>query len=138
MVAHSPIFRLILALLIAAWSPVCLCQGDRGHTHQTVTQTSGHSEHEDGSPCGCRHGDDGPAPCDHDKGSGCECPKLLATLAKPSTVLKAGLTAPAAVLSWGTTQVLVPSTNARLLRPDDRALKRAPTTLLGLHCALIV
>jgi hypothetical protein len=137
----TTLIRAALALVIALSNPVCVCHAATEHNAEgQQAAPAGHAAHPDGSPCGGHHrsdpGDDDHGPRDGQKS--CGCPQLVATLAKPPVELSTGLGTIVAVLDWGNAPWSASGGCAYSVHRDDRSVKRAPTTLLGLHCALIV
>lgn len=149
MVYRSPGFRLVLALLMAVWSPLCLCQTHAEAAGRNEPSPANHASSEGHSHHGHEHGgghdedapadrpDDGPgAPCHEHDGPGCDCPELSATGPKPDQSLKLTVAPLVAVVQWLVSPMSVPHQVA--FRRDTDAVPRSPTTLLGMHCALIV
>lgn len=150
MAARGRTFRLVLALLMAVWSPVCLCQRShtlaaaRGPSQEVVrSHHDGADEHHhrvdatDPHQPSDENGEPG-APChDHD-GPGCECSKLAPANVKPKQGLKATISQLVVTLQWSLFEPVRPGAVVAPLIRDSNPAPRPPTTLLGMHCALIV
>lgn len=137
MLLRSATFRYLLALLMAIWSPVCLCQADAPaqspeHAH---SERNTHHGHEDSDGPADHH--EGCPGHDH-KGSSCDCPQLAATTAKADQAFKISFPQVIAILSWHESDWSVFSSNSLGCTRPIRAAPRPPTSLLGMHCALIV
>lgn len=154
---RSP-FRLLVTLLLAVAVPFCCCNFHswlsdcapcETASHATGTTLAVHSHaagvghdhdadhHADSAKT--PHGDTPASPCErgHDEGD-CTCSKqsTYLTVAKPTLefptpVLVAVLSFPAITDTWAS----LPSWTKE---PDSWAFARPPTSLLRLHCALIV
>src|SRR5438093_11494004 len=78
MTLRTRILAGVLALLMAVWSPVCLCSGG--------SRGAGHDAACDSEACPGHHADhdipDPGAPRDDHKGTGCECPQIPVTPGK--------------------------------------------------------
>ena len=151
MLARSTTFRYLLALLIALWTPFCLCQaaagwpGEHGAASEGGAGPSPRSEHrhshdsEDHSDNRGSEHHNGCPDRDH-RNSGCECPQLTAALAKAEQSLKGSMFGGplAAILSWMPSNWLIPAgPDYGCSRPGPMA-PRPPTSLLRLHCALTI
>lgn len=137
MLVRSATFRYLLALLMAIWSPMCLCQSNAAadapdHTQSQSTQHHDQEESDDSS-----HHHDGCPGHDH-KGSKCDCPQLTATTAKTDQAFKVSFPQVIAILSWHESDWTVFSSKSLGCTRPIRAAPRPPTSLLGMHCALIV
>jgi len=144
MIYGSRTFRFLLGLLVALWSPACLCSNVASARGGGKAQTPTKLAH-------CHHGDDenehdANAPADHDhhgpckdhKDSGCECPQLAVSLDKADLTLKSVDRLLAVSIAWTTEadwRLWGPCVS---FRTQTRAVDRPPTSLLSQHCALIV
>lgn len=154
---RSP-FRLLVTLLLAVAVPFCCCNFHswisvcapcEAVSHDTGTNLAVHSHERDGGhdhdadhhadSAKTPHGDTPASPCErgHDEGD-CTCSKQSTyltfakpTLEFPTPVLVAVLSFPAITDTWAS----LPSWTKE---PGSWAFTRPPTSLLRLHCALIV
>lgn len=144
MLARSALFRLLLALLMATWAPVCLC---RSHAEAAPTDDGAklehalHGHHHNGDRHEHHHGsppseDREHAPCHDHEGPGCSCPQVTVTPQKAPQTLKLTLAPLVRLIEW----LAVDAFPVRLVAfyHDSNAVPRPPSTLLGMHCALIV
>jgi hypothetical protein len=162
MLSRGSTFRLVVSLLLAvtvqfcccsfhAWLSACARCGDhaqRGSVDAGAQPHSGactddhdgdcpsdfaskgHSSHSDtGGPCGPHHGDHGGCSCgNHDS-------KAL-TGSAPS--VEPPVPVLLAVLDWALTTDRMLASRIAIQRHDVWATARPPTSLLRLHCALVV
>ena len=137
MLARSSTFRCLLALLIALWSPMCLCSSgaDEPGPNHASEQTKTHGCCPESNQDGDHHGR---CPGHDHKGSGCTCPQLTATLVKADQLAKA---------CGELTVIVVYPVGCDMPAPHDpladcvrlsTAVPRPSTSLLRMHCALIV
>ena len=162
MLYRGSTFRLLVSLLLVVAVPFCCCNfhawvsacsscddhADRGlvvgvahqhsdastHDHDgdypTDSGRDGHDAHRDKNvPCGHHHNDQDDCSCDkHDA-------KML-TGAKPS--VEPPVPVLIAILDWVLTTERIPLAQITINRHDVWATARPPTSLLRLHCALVV
>ena len=154
-------FRLLVTVLLAVAVPFCCCnfhswfsgcipcqapasdrQGERlAHVHADGSSHdhSSHHEHQDG-PASNNGDDHAPKPCapGNDKHD-CDCGKnsgMMLTVQKSSVELPAPVVV--AVLDWALPADVLPTALFRGLDRERRVVERPQTSLLRLHCALIV
>jgi hypothetical protein len=135
MTLPTVILRLLLALTVAFWAPLCLCQraqaaagGEPANCCSKPARAS----------C-CQGGSDAPAgkPCDHE--GSCTCGQRDPYTSAPSIDYTPDLAAVVAVLSWPPAFSIEESHQARAATNTLAAAPPAPfTSLLRQHCALIV
>lgn len=133
MAQRTLIFRYLLVVLLAAWLPVCLCSPAQAAPDQGAIGTRSCSN--------CHGADDddgGGCPSQDHRAGRCECAQPLATLTKADLSLHS--TVPAAVMAekpnWGPALTFM---DVLAGGPCDRvAVPRPRTSLLRLHCALMV
>lgn len=146
MLARSPTFRWLLVLVMALWTPVCLCNShaddcgdDHGDQHvktHDCKHDSGDSDHSNDIEEDSDHHDG--CPGHDDKGKGCDCSQLTATLVKGEQLLKSSVAIAAIVAFPDVHDWLAPlSCVAGCTRPVWVVPRPAPS-LLQMHCALIV
>lgn len=137
MLARSAILRRLLAILIALWMPACLCQAETDAAAPSHPVERGqHQDGDDGSDNPSDDHDHCPGH-DHNK-SGCECPQLTATLAKADQNLNGSLATIVAIVSWTHCDWPLPASRCVGCTRPFSAVPRPPTSLLRMHCALIV
>ncbi|MBN8646022.1 MAG: hypothetical protein J0L61_12370 [Planctomycetes bacterium] len=154
-------FRLLVTVLLAVAVPFCCCnfhswfsgcipcqappsdrQGETlAHVHADGSSHdhSSHHEHQDG-PASNNGDDHAPKPCSpgNDKHD-CDCGKnsgMMLTVDKSTVELPAPVVI--AVLDWTLSVDVLPTALFRGLDREQRVVERPQTSLLSLHCALIV
>lgn len=137
MLARSVTFRSLLALLVAMWTPICLCAvgtDGAGHDH-AAEQVKPHGHDHDSDDDSDDH--DGCPGHDHN-GSRCDCSQQSAALAKVDQTLKDSVVIAAMVVLPGWSQWPEPvGVVVGCTRPFG-TVPRPPTSLLRMHCALTV
>lgn len=134
MVTRAATLRLLLALVVALWTPPCLCHGARGDApHAAQAAAASHTR------CGRCPAPDRQAPGhDHNRGTDpCDCPETAAAAPAHGDLTHAqALHAP--ILFARRAPEPAPAPRALPAAAVRRIHKRPPATLLDLHCALVV
>lgn len=139
MLQSSATFRYLLALVIAVWMPVCLCQqGESEPTPDHTIEPARHHDHDhdqDSDDDDDHH--DGCPGHDH-KGTGCDCSQQTAVLDKAESTLKHSVVVATLISLSSWDHLVVPVGDVVGSSRPMAAVPRPPTTLLRLHCALNV
>jgi hypothetical protein len=141
MLAASAAFRCFLVFVIALWTPVCLCRTSPGpapappHEHVSAEALAHTCCRDPGDEH--RSGDDRSG---HDRhGTGCECHRLTATLVKAQASQWACAAPILIVVAGDRDAALAPFPRRFVGRGRlEGPVGRPPTSLLRLHCALVV
>jgi|GEM_PF-6064555 len=139
MIFPTVILRLLLALTVACWVPLCLCQRAQaaagGETASCCSKPARAS-------C-CKGGAEAPTPtptdkpCDHE--GSCTCGERDPYTSAPTAEYTPDLAAVVAILSWPPAFAIEESCQARAATRTLAAAPPAPpTSLLRQHCALVV
>lgn len=131
----SVILRLLLALTVACWAPLCLCQ--RAQAAVGGEPASCCSKPARASCCTGGAEAPGGHPCDHE--GSCACGQRDPYTSAPTAEYTPDFAAVVAVLSWPPAFAIEESHQARAATNTLAAAAPAPlTSLLRQHCALVV
>jgi hypothetical protein len=135
MTLPSIILRLLLALTVACWAPLCLCQRAQAAAGGEVASCCSKPAR---ASC-CKGGSEAPTkkPCDHE--GSCTCGQRDPYTSAPSADYTPGIAAVVAVLTWPPAFALGETHQAHTAMHTlaERA-PMPPTSLLRQHCALVV